>query len=80
MYLINLFYSITAHGQCKQTMFALNMLRKKKGHCQMLLHDGESLVFEDWELVPYKIRVACECTINKLSAFSNYVGQSAIMG
>ena len=45
----------------------------------MVLHDGETLVFEDWELVPTQIRVACECTINKLSAFSRYVGQEDVI-
>lgn len=66
----------TSHGQCKQTKFSLNMLRKKTGYCQMLLHEGEMLVFENWELVPQMIRVSCECTINKVSMFSQYAAHN----
>ncbi|KAL4231941.1 hypothetical protein ACF0H5_009517 [Mactra antiquata] len=70
----------TAHGQCKQTRFNLNMLQKRRGFCKMFLHGGETLVFEDWVLAPHRIRVSCECTINRLSMFSQYIAQSVPMG
>lgn len=70
----------SGHGQCKQTKFTLNMLRKKTGHCNMLIHGGETLVFDNWELVPQVIRVSCECTINKLSVFSQYAAHDVPLG
>ena len=73
-------YLFSAHGQCKQTKFSLNMLRRKVGHCNMLIHGGETLVFDNWELVSQLINVACECTINKLSVFSKYAGNNVPIG
>ncbi|XP_052770884.1 uncharacterized protein LOC128210572 [Mya arenaria] len=70
----------TAHGQCQQTMFSLNMMRRQKETCQMILHNGEVFIFDDWQLTPTKIRVACECTINKLSLFSGYVNPHPVVG
>ncbi|KAH3708126.1 hypothetical protein DPMN_067565 [Dreissena polymorpha] len=62
-----------------QTRFSLHMMRRKPETCRMLLHDGEALVFDDWELVPTWIRVACECTINKLSTFSRFAGNENLV-
>jgi len=67
-----------AYGQCKQGRFVLNLLKKSDEMCSMVLHNGQAFVFDDWKLTPTSIRVSCECTINKVSPFTQYLNPAIV--
>ncbi|KAK3589871.1 hypothetical protein CHS0354_015897 [Potamilus streckersoni] len=47
----------TPHGICKQKTFNLRMIRKRPGGCMLMVHSGQDVVIDDWELYSQEIRV-----------------------
>ncbi|KAL3863582.1 hypothetical protein ACJMK2_005333 [Sinanodonta woodiana] len=47
----------TPHGICKQKTFNLRMIRKRPGGCMLMVHSGQNIVIDDWELYSQEIRV-----------------------
>ncbi|KAL3863544.1 hypothetical protein ACJMK2_005295 [Sinanodonta woodiana] len=62
-----------SHGQCRQSVFHLKMLRKKTGGCRLFVHNGQETVIDDWELYLQEIKNGCECVLDKRSYLARLV-------
>ena len=38
-----------------------------------VMHNGQQVVMDDWELYDQNIRAGCECVINKNSQFATFI-------
>ncbi|KAK3589872.1 hypothetical protein CHS0354_015898 [Potamilus streckersoni] len=62
-----------SHGQCRQSVFHLKMLRKKTGGCRLYVHNGQETIIDDWELYSQEIKNGCECVLDKRSYLAKFV-------
>ena len=63
----------TGHGKCQPRILHIKILRKTDSGCRLIIHDGQRLITDNWELYDQPIQVGCECVIDKRSALTSYV-------
>ncbi|KAK7485909.1 hypothetical protein BaRGS_00022904 [Batillaria attramentaria] len=57
----------TVHGRCRQTSLHVQMLRRRSGRCMMVIHNGQRVLTDEWELYAQEVRTGCQCMLDKRS-------------
>ncbi|XP_025096277.1 uncharacterized protein LOC112565166 [Pomacea canaliculata] len=63
-------YRGVSHGVCAQSIFRIQMLRRRPGQCMTVDVHGTTMMVDKWELYSQAVRAGCECKLDKRSALA----------